>query len=384
MIEVNRYESIGGIVDRLSVCKRRRKKCRRLTVAALFALVLNAIHTSANSDSTPALQRYAFRRIEMGVEFQIQVYGCDSRAANKAATAAFDRIRDLNGVMSDYIADSEVRRLCDTTPAGQPVTVSTDLFGVLEESVSLWRDTGGAFDVTVGPVTKLWRRARRRQEMPSPELLKAALASVGSDAILLDHCRRMVTLSRREMRIDLGGIAKGHAADEGLKTLRTMGFPMAMIDASGDLVVGDPPPDAKGWRVEIAQLAAPGSPSEPKPGRTQRKRDVVLLANQAVATSGSTVQFVKIDGRHFSHIVDPRTGLGLEMHSMVTVIAPTGIQADSLASAVSVLGPKGGLQFVEGSRPKTVQVRVQSLTAGGVRQQHDSSGFNDYVILKGQ
>ncbi len=353
-------------------------------MAALSALVLNAIHSSANSDSTPAFQRYAFRRIEMGVEFQIQVYGCDSRAANKAATAAFDRIRELNGVMSDYIADSEVRRLCDMAPTGQPVAVSTDLFGVLEESVSLWRDTGGAFDVTVGPLTKLWRRARRRERMPSPELLKAASASVGSNAILLDRRQRQVTLTKPEMRIDLGGIAKGYAADEGLKTLRTLGFPMAMIDASGDLVVGDPPPGAKGWRVEIAQLSAPGSLFASKPYTTQRQRDVVLLANQAVATSGSTVQFVEIDGRHFSHIVDPRTGLGLETHSMVTVIAPTGMHADSLASAISVLGPQKGIRFVEDSRPEGVQVRVQSLTADGIIQQHDSSGFKNYIIIEEQ
>lgn len=353
-------------------------------MAALSALVLNAIHSSANSDSTPAIQRFAFRRIEMGVEFRIEVYGCDSRAANKAATAAFDRIRELNGVMSDYVADSEVRRLCDTAPTGQPTTVSTDLFGVLEESVSLCRDTGGAFDTTVGPLTKLWRRARRRQEMPSPELLKAARASVGSNAILLDRCRQQVTLTRRKMRIDLGGIAKGYAADEGLRTLRTLGFPMAMIDASGDLVVGDPPPGAKGWRVEIERLADTDASSASELRPVQEKRDVILLANQAVATSGSTVQFVEIGGRHFSHIVDPRTGLGLETHSMVTVIAPTGMHADSLASAVSVLGPEAGIRFVEDSKPESVQVRVQSLTAGGLRRQHDSSGFKDYVITKNQ
>lgn len=353
-------------------------------MAALSALVLNAIHSSANSDSTPAIQRFAFRRIEMGVEFRIVVYGCDSRAANKAATAAFDRIRELNGVMSDYVADSEVRRLCDAAPTGQPTTVSTDLFGVLEESVSLWRDTGGAFDTTVGPLTKLWRRARRRQEMPSPELLKAARASVGSNAILLDRCRRQVTLTRPKMRIDLGGIAKGYAADEGLRTLRTLGFPMAMIDASGDLVVGDPPPGAKGWRVEIERLADTDASSASELCPVQEKRDVILLANQAVATSGSTVQFVEIGGRHFSHIVDPRTGLGLETHCMVTVIAPTGMHADSLASAVSVLGPEAGIRFVEDSRPETIQVRVQSLTAGGLRRQHDSSGFKHYVIIKNQ
>lgn len=294
-----------------------------------------------------------------------------------AATAAFDRVRQLNAVMSDYTPDSEVRRLCDGDHRQLPVSISADLYRVLEESVSLWSDTDGAFDVTVGPLTKLWRRARRRGEMPPVELLKTARDSVGSDAILLDPCRHRVQLTRSGIRIDLGGIAKGYAADEALKVLRNHGFAQALIDASGDLVVGDPPPGKAGWRVAIERLAAPNSPEHSK--RTQQ-RDVVILVNQAIATSGSTVQFAEIDGRHYSHIVDPRTGLGLQMHSMVTVIAPTGIQADSLASAVSVLGAKTGVEFIENSRPDDFQLRVQSLSPSGRPQQRDSAGFRSRLV----
>jgi thiamine biosynthesis lipoprotein len=159
--------------------------------------------------------------------------------------------------------------------------------------------------------------------------------------------------------------------------LRNHGFAQALIDASGDLVVGDPPPGKTGWRVAIERLVNPESPESSRP---PRKRDVVLLANQAIATSGSTVQFAEIEGRHYSHIIDPRTGLGLQTHSMVTVIAPSGIQADSLASAVSVLGARAGIEFIESSRPAEFQVRVQTLESTGGSQQRDSAGFHSRLV----
>ena len=377
MADVSRYETVAKIVDWLGAGKHRRHPRQCSVVTVLAGLTLFAMNSPAQSESTSSVERFTFRRIEMGVEFRIEVYGCDSRAANMAATAAFDRVRQLNAVMSDYAPDSEVRRLCDGDHRQLPVSISADLYRVLEEGVSLWSDTDGAFDVTVGPLTKLWRRARRRGEMPPAELLKSARDSVGSDAIQLDPCRHRVQLTRPGIRIDLGGIAKGYAADEALKVLRNHGFAQALIDASGDLVVGDPPPGKTGWRVAIERLAAPNSPEDSK--RTQQ-RDVVILVNQAIATSGSTVQFAEIDGRHYSHIVDPRTGLGLQMHSMVTVIAPTGIQADSLASAVSVLGAKTGVEFIENSRPDDFQLRVQSLSPSGRPQQRDSAGFRSRLV----
>ena len=377
MADVSRYETLARIVDWLSACKHRRNPRNSIVTTVLAGLTLFAMNSPAQSVSTSSVERFTFRRIEMGVEFRIEVYGCDSRAANKAATAAFDRVRQLNAVMSDYTSDSEVRRLCDGDHRQRPVLISSDLYRVLAESVSLWKDTDGAFDVTVGPLTKLWRRARRRGEMPPLDQLTTALSAVGSDGILLDPCSYRVQLTRPGIRIDLGGIAKGYAADEALKVLRDHGFPQSLVDASGDLVVGAPPPAATGWRVVIEQLTEPDSPEISQP---HRKRDVVLLANQAIATSGSTVQFAEIDGRHYSHIVDPGTGLGLQTHSMVTVIAPTGIQADSLASAVSVLGAEAGIRFIENAESDGVQVRVQSVKPSGQTNQQDSAGLCRYII----
>jgi len=272
----------------------------------------------------------------MGVEFQITLYAGGEKAANAALEAAFERINQLNSIMSDYDSSSELSRLGQTAPSKEPVKLSKELFLVLAKAQSLSRRTGGAFDVTVGPLTKLWRRARRRKQMPEAGDLAAARAATGYRRLELDAKTRTARLLRPNMRLDLGGIAKGYAADEALAVLRRRGITRAVVNGSGDMAIGDPPPRKKGWEVGVNPRAPGGPPSE-----------FLLLANCGVAASGDMYQFVEIDGRRYSHILDPRTGLGLTDRSSVTVVARDCMTADSLASAVSVLGPKDGLKLVK-------------------------------------
>jgi FAD:protein FMN transferase len=138
------------------------------------------------------------------------------------------------------------------------------------------------------------------------------------------------------MRLDLGGIAMGYAADEAFKILKRHGITRAMVDASGDIVCGDAPPNVQGWRIGIAPLTESKGP----PSR------YLWLANGALTTSGDAFQWVEIDGTRYSHIVDPKTGRGLTTRSSVTVTAADCITADSLATAVSVLGPRKGLELI--------------------------------------
>lgn len=291
--------------------------------------------------------RLTYQEQHMGVWVKFTLYAQDRATANKAARRAFDRIKELDRLLSDYNPESELRQLCDRAEAGKPVAIGKDLFTVLAQAEDLSKKTGGAFDVTVGPVVRLWRRARRQKEMPDPERLKEALAAVGYQKVRLDEKNQTATLAREGMRLDLGGIAKGYAGDEALKILREHGISRAIIDASGDLVLGDPPPGKTGWRIGIAPLEkVDGPPSK-----------ILEIANASVATSGDAFQFVEIAGKRYSHIVNPKTGLGLTERSSVTVIAPTGIQADSLASAVSVLGPEAGLKLIE-STEKTAALIV--------------------------
>jgi len=284
----------------------------------------------------PAADRFAFTQVEMAVPVKIVLYAPDEPTATTAARAAFERIHELNGVLSDYDPESELRDLEVAAAGEEPVPVGDDLFRVLERSQELARRSGGAFDVTVGPVVRVWRRARQRGGLPVARRLDPARELVGYDLLRLDPDAKTVTFAKPGMRLDFGGIAKGYAVDEALKVLREHGITRALVDAGGDMALGDPPPGEPGWRVGVAPLEADGPPSR-----------ILLLKNRAVATSGDLWQFVEIRGRRYSHIVDPRTGQALTERSSVTVVAPDGMTADGLASALSVLGPAKGLALAD-------------------------------------
>jgi thiamine biosynthesis lipoprotein len=282
------------------------------------------------------LQRFESSQIHMGTSFAIVLYARDAATANRAFDAAFKRIGDLDSLLSDYISDSEVLQLSKRSPTTEPIPVSDDLCRVLAAAQQLSRRTDGAFDVTVGPLTRLWRRARRRHELPDPERLAEARSSVGYQFLHVDVKQRTVQLSRAGMRLDLGAIAKGYASDEALKALRALGIQQALVNAGGDISVSGRPPDKPGWIVGIAPLEPKADPSH-----------FLQLENVAVATSGDAWQYVEILGQRYSHILDPRSGRGLTTRSSVSVVAPQGMVADSLASAVSVLGREKGLQLIE-------------------------------------
>ncbi len=207
----------------------------------------------------------------------------------------------------------------------------------LDRSQALASRTHGAFDAVVGPLVSLWRKARREKKLPRPDLLAEARAAVGWEKLRLDPKTRTATLLVPDMRLDVASVAKGYAVDEALKVLRAHGVTRALVAGAGDMAAGDPPPRKKGWRIEVASLDATNAP----PSR------FVLLRRGALATSGDLFQHVEIDGIRYSHIVDPRTGLGLTDRSLVTVIGPNCALANSLATAASVLGPQAGLKLIE-------------------------------------
>ena len=272
----------------------------------------------------------------MGTLITITLYAPDLATAREAAGAAFQRIENLEDILSDYQADSELLRLCDQ-PYGTPVPVSQDLFDVLQRAQNISRLSDGAFDVTVGPYIRLWRFARKRKVLPSPEEIAAARAAVGWKNLKLDARARTVTLLVPNMRLDAGSIGKGYAADQALGLLKGRGFNRAMVAASGDIAIGEAPPGQRGWRVAVAGLG----PLTNQPAR------VLLLRHAGISTSGDTQQFIEINGVHYSHIVDPATGLGMTNRIQSTVVGPDATTTDSLDTAVSLLGVKRGLALVE-------------------------------------
>src|SRR5260221_8791553 len=248
----------------------------------------------------------------MGTGFRVVIYALTKDAADSAAEAAYARIDQLNDILSDYDPKSEISQLSLRTwegPMPAPVPVRDDLWRMLVASVDAARKSDGAFDVTLGPCTRLWRRSRSINELPTPERLAEARKSVGWEAIRLVPETRSVQLLKPKMRLDVGGIAKGYTSMEALAIIRRRGLPHAMVGAAGDLSVGEPPPGRKAYRVGVDSME-----------RTDGPADYVNLRNASVSSAGDTERFVIIDGKRYSHILDPQTGLGLTARISASVI----------------------------------------------------------------
>ena len=298
--------------------------------------------------STP-LQRYAFSEPLMGTTFRVVVYAPDSSQAATAAEAVWARMHALNQRLSNYLADSEVMRLSATSGSGEWVPASNDLWTVLRNADAVSQSTDGAFDVTVGPLTKPWRRTLRRQAWIDEAEVATVREVVGYQHIAFDAARQAVRLERSGMLLDLGGIAKGYAADEALRVLEAHGLPRALVDAGGDLRMGEAPPEAPGWALTLDDA-------------NEATSAAYVLANRAIATSGHRYQYLERAGIRYSHILDPRTGIGVTHHHQVTVVAPTGTLADAAASALSVLPLDAPRAWV--LETPTLEARIEHRTDG--------------------
>ena len=281
-----------------------------------------------------ALERYEFTQPAMGTLFRITCYADSQSQAQGAADAAFQRVQALNAICSDYLPDSELIRLCR---AGEMVA-STDLFRVIQRSQELAKATNGAFDITVGHYANLWRRAKRKGTLPSEDQLAKARELTGWQLVQLNARTQRIKLAKPGMQLDLGGIAKGYAADAALQVLKAKGIARAVVAASGDLAIGDAPPDSPGWEVKLRTFEAPEATD---------KLITLRLKNCGVSTSGDLHQFIEIGGQRYSHIIDPGTGLGLTTRRACSVIAPDCTTSDALATALCVLGPERANQLLK-------------------------------------
>jgi thiamine biosynthesis lipoprotein len=297
--------------------------------------------TSVLSACAPTLQRYEFNQGHMGSSCRVVLYAADAEKADEAAHAAFSELAAVDAKMSDYKPDSELNRLHD---GDQPV--SPELFEVLQAAQHFSTLSEGAFDITVGPIVRLWRDARKTKRLPDAGELQAALEKVGYKSLKLDPERRTARLEKPGMKLDVGGIAKGYACERAMSALRDRGIRSALVQAGGDTLLSDPPPGKDAWRIRI------------------EGDRIMLVSRCAVSTSGDTERFADIDGRRYSHIVDPKTGIGIERMEMVTVCAPDAVTSDALSTAISVLGPDRGLKLAESL---SVQVRIRIREDRGTR-----------------
>jgi thiamine biosynthesis lipoprotein len=296
------------------------------------------------------LSRFEYTEYHMGVDARIVVYAPDKAVAERACTAAFERFADLDTIMSDYRDTSELMRLC-AHAGGLPVRISQDLFIVLQRGQELARRSGGAFDVTCGPLVRLWRKARKSLELPVREEVASARSLIGWQKLQLDARKRTARLLKPGMQLDLGAIGKGYADDCAQQVLKKNGITSALVEAGGDIVVSGPPPGQLGWKIDV-------------PNAADSKGAPLLFANAAISTSGDLEQSVEIGGRRYSHIVDPRTSQPLTDRIQVTIIARDGLTSDGLSTAVSVLGPEQGRSLAASYPGTKVFIRYASGTDG--------------------
>ncbi|SFP52142.1 FAD:protein FMN transferase [Parafilimonas terrae] len=273
----------------------------------------------------------------MGSPFTITIFATDSAKAAAVAAKAFRLADTLNNILSDYIDSSEINRLSAASGKNSYVRVSQPLFNIIQQAQQAAALSNGAYDITIGPVVKLWRRARKAKTFPDKDSLQSALQKVGYRYIHLDTSKHAVYLEKKGMLLDVGGLGKGFVAQAALNLIKQNGFNSAMVNAGGKIVMADAPDNQKGWLIGINQ------PEE----KTEILLQMLALQNMAVSTSGDIYQYVELNGKKYSHIVNPKTGIGVTHQRNVTVIAPDGTMADWLSTACSILSVKQSLRLIK-------------------------------------
>jgi thiamine biosynthesis lipoprotein len=316
-------------------------------------------------DGSTQERKFSFTMPKMGSPFGIVISASDSAQAAAAATKAFLLVDSLNSIFSDYDSTSELSRLSKTAGNGRYCKVSGKLWELMLIAQKAWKKSSGAFDITVGPLSLLWRKARKEHRFPNETEIKAARDLVGSDKIILRPSDSSVLLTRKGMRLDMGGIAKGYIARQTAAFLASQGMQHSLVDAGGDMAMNKAPGKTGGWKIGIN---VPETTDELLPRR-------LLLENMAVATSGDIYQYMEHGGKKYSHIIDPRTGYGITLQRNVTVLARDGADADWLATACSVLPVREAILLAQ---RMGAEVLINEVAHGKTRS-YFSSSFRSFM-----
>ncbi|MBZ5726762.1 MAG: FAD:protein FMN transferase [Acidobacteriia bacterium] len=278
----------------------------------------------------------------MGSTYTIALYGYDRVRMEAAVDAAFDEAHWLDGLLSNYQPDSEWSEV-NRHAAEKPVQVSPELFGLLAACLEYSRQSEGAFDITVGPLMKVWGFFKAEGHLPHRAEVMAALARVGYRHIHLDAGANTVWFDRPGVEMDPGGIGKGYAVDRMVDVLRQNGCKIALVAASGSSIygMGAPPTDPRGWPVDIRD-----------PWDRDKRAAEVFLKDSSMSTSGSYEKFFRAEGRVYSHIMDPRTGYPARGSVSVSVIAPRTIDSEAWAKPYFV----NGRQWAAKHKPNNFRV----------------------------
>lgn len=313
-------------------------------------------------------QRYKFTQPKMGSYLTIIFYDNDSIHAKWISDKCFSIVDSLNQIYSDYIPNSELNQLCNTAGSAQWVTVSPALFDLIQQSARAWKISEGSFDITVGPVVRLWRRARKENKFPDKDAVNKAMQSVGFQYVLIDSVNKKIQLTKTGMQLDPGGIGQGYIGQKILNYLFEQKIRIALVDVSGDIVTGDPPPGKKGWTVAVN---VPESENELLDNKA-------IVHNQSIITSGDVYQYLLYNGKKYSHIVDPKTGYGVTNQRNVTVIATDGTTTDWFTKACTILSVK---KIKRIAKKINAQYLIGTMKSGKIKF-YQSKGFSQYWAPK--
>ena len=310
--------------------------------------------------------RFEYTHQQMGTQIRLVFYTTNNDKADSVASLAFNRIDALNKKLSDYLDNSELNLLANQVQ--KEVVVSDDLYGVLKKANEVSEATNGAFDVTAGTLIQLWRKTRKTKILPTKLQLEIAKEHVGYKYITFPK-KNVVLLNANTIQLDLGGIGKGFTADEVIKVLELNGVTSALVDMGGDILVSNPPPGKEHWVLAFSYC-------------NEKDEEVIKkigLKDAAVATSGDMYQYVEIDGKKYSHIINPQTGMALNNNVQVTTIAKNATEADALASAFSVMG----ISNVKNNSKVLTNLEVFMVdNSKEGYSQWNSEGFNQYILCE--
>jgi thiamine biosynthesis lipoprotein len=291
----------------------------------------------------------------MGTFARVVAVAQNRKTADQSIEAALAEMYKVDDLMSDYKKDSEISQV-NRDAFKQPVKVSQSTFEVLDKAVEFSKLSGGSFDVTVGPIVQLWRAATESNSVPTEDQLQQARSKVGYEKLTLDANELTVRFAVDGMMLDLGGIAKGYAIDKAVEAMQKQGALGGMVDIGGDIrCFGRPSKGKTHWLIGVQD------PTKAKEGLDPGTSLLVLqLEDAAIATSGDYRRFALVEGQRYSHIISRTTAAGARGLSSVTIIAKKAIDADALATAVTVLGSEKGLALVE-NLPEIEAILMASL-----------------------
>lgn len=271
----------------------------------------------------------------MGNQFEITVVASVAEWAYERIEEAVNEISRIEDLLSTYKEDSETN-LINRNAGIQPVKVSDEVYNLIERSIRISSITQGSFDISYGSIDKrLWNFDKTMTSLPGSSIAKKMVRLINYKNIILDQANKTVYLKEKGMRIGFGGIGKGYAAEMAKAIMIKNGVTSGIVNASGDLAAWGHQPDGKPWTIGIVHPDLAGQPFS-----------YMNVTNGAVATSGNYEKFVIIGGKKYSHTIDPKTGLPVTGIKSVTIISPNAEICDALATPVTILGIKNGIELI--------------------------------------